>query len=113
MAHVTHDDETEREVLMRRALSAAMDEIWRLRRAIAYEAEVVVAHTGYRTFPKTRRAIAEEQVERMRKAARGNSQLAYAGTSSISLRQALPRIGAPQTYTLGDFIHEQGLEDWR
>lgn len=51
-----------------------------LERALAYEARVVEAHyEGYKTFPKTRRAIAEEQVERMRQAVQGDASVAYAG----------------------------------
>lgn len=60
--------------------SAALDEIWHLRRALAYEARVVEAHyEGYKTFPKRRRPIAEKQVERMRLAAVGKGVEAYAG----------------------------------
>lgn len=68
-------------------LSATLDEICRLRRAMAYEARVVEAHyEGYKTFPKTRRGIAEEQVARMRLAIK-SPLLAYAETSSQSLRR--------------------------
>lgn len=72
-------------------LSAALDEIFRLRRALSYEARVVEAHYElYKTFPKSRRKIAEEQVARMQQAVT-NSALAYAGTSHLSLaRHATP-----------------------
>lgn len=41
-----------------------------LRQALAYEAGVVQAHyEGYKSFPKSRRKIAEEQVSRMRQVA--------------------------------------------
>lgn len=53
--------------------SAALDEIYRLRTALAYEASVVDVHLGYKTFPKSRRFFAEQQVERMREAARGDA----------------------------------------
>lgn len=41
-----------------------------LRQAINSEARIVEAHLDYKSFPKTRRKIAEEQVERMRRLAR-------------------------------------------
>jgi hypothetical protein len=67
-------------------LSAALDEIFRLRRALSYEAAVVEAHyAGYKTFPKSRRKIAEQQVARMRQAAT-QSLVAYAGTPRASLK---------------------------
>lgn len=65
--------------------SEALDEIYALRRALAYEACVIAAHLGYKAFPKTRRNIASEQAERMRLAARGKVEVAYAGSSGRSL----------------------------
>jgi hypothetical protein len=68
-------------------LGDALDEICRLRRALAYEARVVEAHyEGYKTFPKSRRRIAEEQVARMREGVM-HSARAYAGTSWSSLER--------------------------
>lgn len=83
--------------------SRAIDEIFRLRRALAYEAGVVAAHLGYATFPKSRRAVAEGQIERMRAAARGEAEVAYAGTSHLSLRHAMNEAGASQTLTCGQW----------
>ena len=79
--------------------SAALDEIFRLRRALAFEADVVLAHTDYQTFPKTRRRFAEEQVHRMRQAARGDGQLAYAGHSYLDFDGAMHRAGAEHSLT--------------
>jgi hypothetical protein len=46
--------------------------IKKLQRAMAYEARITEAHyEGIKTFPKSRRRFAEEQVERMRMVARG------------------------------------------
>jgi hypothetical protein len=71
---------------MLRYYSAALDEIYHLRRALQFEARVVEAHyEDYKTFPKTRRAIAEEQVARMRTAATGKTERAYAGMNQQSL----------------------------
>lgn len=87
--------------------SAALDEIWRLRRALAYEARVVEAHTGFATFPKSRRAIAHEQVRRMQAAARGEVEVVYAGTSRMSLDQAMTDAGAERTLTRYQFEQEK------
>lgn len=48
------------------------DEIANLRTAILYEARVAEAHyEGMKSYPKSRRPFAEEQVKRMREVARG------------------------------------------
>ena len=65
--------------------SRALDEIYRLRTALAYEAQVNRAHLGYKTFPKSRRYVAEHQIERMVASAQGQAERAYAETSSSSL----------------------------
>jgi len=57
---------------------AALDEIFNLRKALAYEARCLEVHIGFSKFPKSRRPIAEEQVRRMREAARGGTANAYA-----------------------------------
>ncbi|WIE80843.1 hypothetical protein [Curtobacterium sp. MCSS17_016] len=50
----------------------ALDDIFDLRRAAAYEARVLEAHyEGMKSFPKTRLRIAEESVARLRNLARG------------------------------------------
>jgi hypothetical protein len=59
--------------------SRALDEIYRLRQALAYEASVVDAHLGLKSFPASRRRFAEDQVKRMRRAAIGEFFQAYGG----------------------------------
>lgn len=88
------------------AYSAALDEIYRLREALAYEAVVTDTHLAYRTFPKSRRGSAENQVERMRAAARGESQRAYAPVSHLVLRHCLGEAGASETLTRHQFDRE-------
>ena len=71
-----------------------MAEVEALRTALSYEARVVEAHyEGYKTFPKTRRGFAEMQVTRMREAASGHVGRAYAGESSLSMRQSAREAG--------------------
>jgi hypothetical protein len=60
------------------------DENEQLRKALAYEARVVQAHyEGDKRFPKSRRAVAEEQVERMRRVAVGDPFREYAGIAYL------------------------------
>lgn len=100
---------TERSVPMH-LYSQALDEIHALRRALAYEAEITAGHLGYRSFPKTRRHIAEDQIERMREAARGQVTTAYAGRPTRSLDRAMREAGAPTTLTRQQW--EAGLRKW-
>lgn len=87
-------------------LSAALDEIYRLRRAFAYESRVIEAHyEGLKTFPKSRRKIAEEQVARMREAVT-SSVVAYAGVSSQSLRRELANAGGRPLLTVASWRDE-------
>jgi hypothetical protein len=78
--------------------SAALDEIYALRRALAYEATVLNVHLDYKTFPKSRRRFAEEQRVRMTAAACGDRSR-YSDVSSLSLRHAMDQVGASQTMT--------------
>jgi hypothetical protein len=88
-------------------LSAALDEIYRLRGALAYEAEVLNQHLSYKTFPKSRRDIAERQIGRMQQSARGDADLAYGIISSGGhMREALKRTGASETLTRWEFADE-------
>lgn len=68
--------------------SRALDEIYHLRTALAYEAGVLTAHLEYATFPKSRRVVAEEQIQRMRQAAQGLTRQAYSGIESWALDSA-------------------------
>ena len=53
--------------------SEALDEIWALRALMAYEARVRDADLELKSFPKSRREIAEQAVERMRRCAAGEA----------------------------------------
>lgn len=79
--------------------SAALDEIWALRKLCAYEAGAMRAHLHYRTFPKSRRGCAEDSIERLQAAARGGTQVAVAPLSHLSLRHALREAGAEDGLT--------------
>lgn len=94
-------------------LSLALDEIYRLREALAYEAGGIVAHAEYKTFPKSRRIVAAEQIMRMRQAARGEARVAYAGESSAHLRGALRSAGAGETFTMNDWRNECRIDEKR
>lgn len=91
------------------AYSTALDEIWRLRRALAYEARTVEAHyEGYKTFPKSRRKHAEEQVKRMRQLAVGNHEGHYS-LNDQWLRDEMVRLGGSQTLTRHQWEAERGI----
>lgn len=85
---------------MLRHYSAALDEIYRLRAALAYEARVIGGHLLLAGFPKSRREIAEQQIERMRTAVRGRTRWAYDGVMSAGAAEGLLRAaGASPTLT--------------
>ena len=73
--------------------NAALDEIYLLRVALAYEAEVLNAHLDYKTFPKSRRVFAERQIARMRAAASGRAQTEYDEVPDRSLEISKRRLG--------------------
>jgi hypothetical protein len=80
--------------------SAALDEIWWLRQALAYEAQVIEAQAlDIPRLAKGRREILERRVESMKQAARGEVIQAYADRKSFSLRNAMKLAGAPETLT--------------
>lgn len=79
--------------------SRAIDEIYRLRGLLAYEARITEVHLGYKTFPESRRRVAESQVERMRLAARGRSDMASAPISSQGIKSCLVAAGADECLT--------------
>jgi hypothetical protein len=89
--------------------SRALNEIYRLRQALAYEAGVLAAHLGLKTFPASRRRIAAGQVERMVTAARGYTQDAYSSVNHKFLRSALLAAGAPEGLSRGQW--EDGEQD--
>lgn len=84
-------------------LSRALDEIYALRAALAYEASRTSADLDMKSYPKSRRAIAEQAIERMQAAARGQAARAYAGKSSTFLKHSLREAGASETLTLTEW----------
>lgn len=86
--------------------SQALDEIWRLRRILAHEACVLEAHLGLKTFPKSRRAYAELQVERMRASARGEAKEIHQDMDFRKLNHAMQVAGASSTLTAPEFQAE-------
>lgn len=80
--------------------SRALDEIWLLRRALAYEAEVVaVQAVDAKALGKGRRAILSRSVDRMQQAARGKVGAAYSGVSRRSLDGCMEDAGGEQGLT--------------
>lgn len=77
--------------------SAALDEIYALRTVLAAQADIVEAHLSLRSFPKSRRQVAEEQVEGMRQAARGAWRSVYATIRRP--KNVLAHAGASETLT--------------
>lgn len=85
--------------------SRALDEIYRLRVALANEANHVENMLTLATFPRGQRIIARAAVERMRRAARGETAQAY--QEIMPFRQPLLRsAGAPETLTRGAWEEE-------
>lgn len=80
--------------------SAALDEVFALRGLAGHTAYALKAHLEYKTFPKSRRAIAQSQVERLTLAAHGNAHGAVAG---LNIKPSLRLLGAPTTLTRGAF----------
>lgn len=76
-----------------RHYSLALDEIYRLRGLLAYEAVVTAAHLELKTFPKSRRVSAELQVQRMTAAATGNSADICAGVSRQEMQAVRKHLG--------------------
>lgn len=86
-------------------LSAAIDEIYFLRAVIADEAGIIEAHLDYKTFPKTRRKIADEQIARMKRIAGGEMYAASRDRFDQSL--ALRRIGVPDLLTNYQWLEQR------
>jgi hypothetical protein len=79
---------------------AALDEIYRLRAALAYESHVLKAHLELKTFPKSRRSLAGEQVSRMRATARyGTQGRRHATNLFFDSKTALEDAGASDVLT--------------
>lgn len=88
--------------------SAALDEIYRLRRALAYEASVLAVHLELASFPKSRRRFAEEQIVRMRLAAQGATRAAYDEVSRPGMDHAAEEARMPKTLTRGQWEERYG-----
>lgn len=84
--------------------SQALDEIYRLRAAAAYEA-AVIANTllAYASLPVGVRRYLEGQYLRLTAAARGDTGTAYADVSSARKKEVLRAAGAPQCLTRGQW----------
>jgi plasmid stabilization system protein ParE len=87
------------------AYARALDEIWGLRQAAAYEADILASHLELAGFPKARRGAAGEQVRRMRAAARGPVSAAYHVPAAAYYR-AMDNAGAAATLTRARFEQE-------
>lgn len=98
----------------------ALDDIFDLRRAAAYEARVIEAHyDGMKSFPKTRLRIAEESVARLRNLARGgyNTENENIGTVPSPdgwyklnrMKQSFRALGLEETLTNWAYEQERPL----
>lgn len=83
--------------------SRALDEIYELRAALAYEARVIEAHLQLATFPKSRRRMAEEQIARMRAACRGEVRASYWSVSPGVRQGLMTAAGASPSLTRGQW----------
>lgn len=92
---------------LRDLFSDALDEVFRLRSALAYEAVVLREHLTFKTFPKSRRRYGEDQVERMFTAARGKVNHAYGMTSHMSIDHWMREAVAPKQLTVGEWAGTQ------
>lgn len=88
-------------------LSVALDEIYFLRALLADEAGIIEAHLGYKTFPKSRREIAEEQVRRMKAAASGDMKTSR--REKFNPHLALKRIGVDPLLTNHQWAAQRNL----
>lgn len=88
-------------------LSAAVDEIYFLRALLADESGIIEAHLSLKTFPKSRRRFAEEQVERMGRVARG--EMYTAARENFNQKLALKRLGADDCLTNQQWAEQRGL----
>lgn len=79
--------------------SQALDEIFALRRLLAYEAHVVQVTYGRSGMSQSTRRTMEAQVTRMHQAARGEWDDASREIASSVLRHCLLETGAAETLT--------------
>jgi hypothetical protein len=92
-------------------LSRALDEIYLLRLLLASEARILEAHLDYKSFPKSRRRFAEESVERMRDAVRGEAAKAVRDVSRNAhvdtAKREYKNVYGSQTLTLSQWVAEK------
>lgn len=90
-----------------RYYSAALDEVYRLRAALASEARIIEAHVTLKSFPKSRRGFAEDQVQRMRATARyGTQGRRHSLDRHFDNKSALRDAGADECLTRDQFERE-------
>lgn len=90
-------------------ISIAVDEIYDLRAMLADEADILEQHLELRTFPKSRRAMAQASIKRMRQAAQGD--LENAMRPGMSRKRALRHAGASDVLTNQAWAAQHGLEE--
>lgn len=90
-------------------ISGLLDEVYELRRVCAYTAQAIQADLSLKTFPKSRRLLAESRIERLRKAANGYARHVNLGVSGQVLRAALRDAGAKETLTRAQWVQERML----
>jgi hypothetical protein len=88
----------------------AITEIYELRAALAYEADVRRADLELRSYPKTRRGFAEIAIERMQEAARGSRRL-YWGLRYP--KHALRTASAADTLTNSEWLAARAAQEAR
>lgn len=88
-----------------RYYSAALDEVYTLRAALAHEARVRRRDLELRSYPSGRRAAGERAVERMIAAAGGRSREAYP-TTEFDCHEALAAVDADHGLSRGQWEQE-------
>lgn len=107
-------DETDIPDSVRILISALLDEVYRLRKAMAYEALETKKDLELKTLPKEAKGRAVSQIARMVNAARGKADRVY-HWQLVDLGQwerALETAGAKPTLTRWEFEKSIGLETY-
>lgn len=86
-------------------LSAALDEIYRLRLLLASEARILEAHLELKSFPKSRREFAVKSVQRMRLGAMGKEFV----LGSDQAKNEYRALTGTQTMTTPNWLESKGL----
>lgn len=84
---------------MLRYYSAALDEIYWLRVALAVEAEAQAGNLNFKTFPKSQRKATEQSIARMQACARGERPERYRSLSLSWLDGLFDALGGRRTLT--------------